>query len=133
MRTGQCLCGSVRFEIDGELQPFAYCHCTSCRRSSGSAFMANSPIEASQLHWIQGRDCIREYESSPGKLRAFCDRCGSPIYARRPADPKWLSMRLGLIDADPGHRASAHFNVSEKATWFPLSDGLPQYPGDSEP
>jgi hypothetical protein len=131
MRTGQCLCGSVRFRIDGDLQTFAYCHCTSCRRSSGSAFMANSEIRTSQLHWMQGRDFIREYESSPGKFRAFCSGCGSPIYARHPAQPEHLSMRLGLIEGDPGHRASAHFNVSEKAAWFTVSDGLPQYPGDS--
>jgi hypothetical protein len=130
--TGRCLCGDVRFAIRGELGRFAYCHCTSCRRASGSAFAANSPVRTAQVEWTSGRGAIREFESSPGKFRAFCGRCGSPIYARRVAAPEWLSIRLGLIDADPGHRARAHFNVGEKAAWFPITDPLPQHPGDTE-
>jgi len=132
MFTGRCLCGGVGFTIRGQLGPFAYCHCSSCRRASGSAFTANSPVAAAELTWTSGRDVIREYESSPGKFRAFCGRCGSPIYARHVAQPDWLSIRLGLIDADPGHRAQAHFNVESKAPWFPITDGLPQYLGDTE-
>jgi hypothetical protein len=132
MFRGRCLCGKVAYEIDGGFEPFAYCHCVSCRRSSGSAFMANSRVDISQVRWTKTRESIREYESSPGKLRAFCGDCGSPVYARRPAEPEWLSMRLGLIDADPGQRPQAHFNVQEKAPWFPITDDLPRYSGDSE-
>lgn len=132
MFTGRCLCGDVRFAIDGLLGPFAYCHCVSCRRASGSAFAANAPVVESDLKWTSGRESIREYESSPGKFRAFCSRCGSPLYARLVAQPGWLSVRLGLIDADPGHRARAHFNVAAKAPWFVVTDDLPQFPGDSE-
>jgi hypothetical protein len=132
MFTGRCLCGAVHFEIHGTLGRFAYCHCTSCRRASGSAFTANAPVLAAEVKWTSGRESIREYESSPGKFRAFCSRCGSPIYARLVAQPEWLSIRLGLIDADPGHRAQAHFNVASKAAWFTVSDDLPQYPGDTE-
>ncbi len=130
--TGRCLCGDVRFEVQGKLGAFAYCHCTSCRRASGTAFTANSPVRVAQLQWTSGRESVLEYESSPGKFRAFCRRCGSPIYARRVARPEWLSLRLGLIDADPGHRAQAHFNVAEKAAWFPITDALPQHPSDTE-
>jgi hypothetical protein len=131
MFTGRCLCGGVRFELDGELGPFAYCHCTSCRRASGTAFAANSPVLVAEEKWPSGRESIREYESSPGKFRAFCGRCGSPIYARLAAQPDWLYIRLGLIDADPGHRAYAHFNVASKAAWFTVADDLPQYSGDT--
>jgi hypothetical protein len=63
-------------------------------------------------------------ELSPQRVRLA-------IHARRPAKPEWLSMRLALIEGDPGHRAFAHFNVSENAAWFTVSDGLPHYPGDS--
>jgi len=132
MFSGRCLCGAVRFEIDGLLGPFAYCHCTSCRRASGSAFTANSPVATATVRWTRGRTSLREYESSPGKFRAFCDNCGSPVYARLVAQPDWLSMRLGLIDADPGHRAQAHFNVADKAAWFDIADTLPQHQGDDE-
>jgi len=129
--SGRCLCGKVRFEIDGEIGPFAYCHCTSCRRASGSAFAANAPVRERDLSWPAGRDSIGEYESSPGKLRAFCRGCGSPIYARHAAAPGFYSIRLGLIDADPLQRATAHFNVSEKAAWYAIRDELPQYADDT--
>lgn len=132
MFNGRCLCGTVCFEIQGGLGPFAYCHCTSCRRASGSAFAANAPVPVGDLKWTAGRESIREYESSPGKFRAFCRHCGAPVYARLVAQPYWVSIRLGLIDADPGHRARAHFNVASKAPWFTVTDDLPQYPGDTE-
>ncbi len=131
MTSGRCLCGGVRFEIEGPLGPFAYCHCTSCRRASGTAFAANTPVEAARVRWTSGRELLREYESSPGKFRSFCGGCGSPVHARLGAAPEWLSLRLGLIDADPGHRARAHFNVGEKAPWFDITDALPQHEGDT--
>ena len=52
---------------------------------------------------------------------------GTPVVAV----PEWLSIRLGLIDADPEHRARAHFNVGEKAPWFDITDALPQHAGDT--
>lgn len=131
MLSGRCLCGKVHFEIDGRLGETAFCHCTSCRRASGSAFAVNAPVRADRVTWRSGRESITEYESSPGKLRAFCRVCGSPIYARRPSEPAWLSIRLGLFDQDPQVRPRAHFNVGEKAPWFTPTDDLPQYPGDT--
>ena len=129
--SGECLCGRVRFEIRGEIGPFAYCHCTSCQRASGTAFAANAAVREVDLKWLSGRDDIVEYESSAGKFRAFCRGCGSPIYARLVAAPDWFSIRLGLIDDDLAHTATAHFNVSEKAAWFTVTDDLPQYEGDT--
>ncbi len=129
--SGRCLCGRVRFEIRGEIGAFAYCHCTSCRRASGTAFAANGPVREADLEWLSGRDEIGEYESSSGKFRAFCRGCGSPIYARQAGAPGWFSIRLGLIDDDLANRATAHFNVSEKAAWYSVTDDLPQYAGDT--
>ena len=128
---GRCLCGRIRFEIRGQVGPFAYCHCTSCRRASGTAFTANAPVREVDLKWLSGRDEIGEFESSPGKFRAFCRGCGSPIYARRVSAAGWLSMRLGLIDDELASSATAHFNVSEKARWFNVTDDLPQFDFDT--
>jgi hypothetical protein len=125
--TGRCLCGAVRFEITGKLGPVAYCHCETCRRANGTAFAANAPVRTRYLAWAGGREAISEYESSPGKLRAFCSRCGSPVYSRRVDEPDLYRIRLGTLDEDPGRRAFGHFWVSEKAPWFDVADGLPQY------
>ena len=80
MYRGSCLCGSIRFEIDGELGEFGYCHCESCRKASGTAHAANSGVLKTQFSLDDPKQLVREYESSPGKFRAFCTNCGSPLY-----------------------------------------------------
>ena len=124
---GSCLCGGVRLRIAGKLGAAAFCHCTQCRKASGSAFACNAPVRAKYLHFESGRELIREYESSPGKLRAFCSRCGSPVYSRRIDDPETFRIRLGLLDGDPGRRPVAHVFVASKAPWFELADELPRF------
>ena len=129
--TGRCLCAAVRFEIDGRLGPAIYCHCSQCRRASGSAFATNASVRARYLRFTSGRDVIREYESTPGKFRAFCSRCGSPVYSRLASDPESFRIRLGTLDGDPGRRPLWHFWVGSKAVWHAITDALPQYMGDA--
>jgi len=126
--SGRCLCGGVRFEIDGPIGPPVYCHCSVCRRANGSAFAANASIERSAFRMLDGAALIREFESSPNKQRAFCSRCGSPIYATMPDDPGVLRIRLGTLDQDPGERPRAHVWVGSKAPWHEIGDSLPQFP-----
>ena len=131
--SGRCLCGSVSFRITGRLEPVVYCYCSQCRRASGTAFAANAGVRRADIEFVSGLDAISEYESSPGKLRAFCSRCGSPIYSRVAADPAHLRIRLGALDDDPGRRALAHCWVSAKAPWFEITDQLPQFPEGPPP
>src|SRR5690242_14861226 len=109
--TAHCLCGGVRIEISGRLGPLVYCHCSQCRRASGTAFAANADVRAKYWTVVAGQELIREYESSPGKLRAFCGRCGSPIYSRQPSVPDVYRIRLGILNDDPERRSLAHFWV----------------------
>ncbi len=127
MITAHCLCEGVRFEISGKIGPVVYCHCSQCRRASGTAFAANADVRTHYLQWIAGRELICEYESSPGKVRAFCSRCGSPLYSRTSAQPETIRVRLGALDGDPGRRSVAHCWVSAKAPWFEISDALPRF------
>ena len=131
--TGSCLCGSVRFAITGRIGPVAYCHCSQCRKANGTAFAANATVRQTGIAFLSGRDRVTEYESSPGKYRAFCARCGSPIYSRTTADAEHLRVRLGTLDEDPGRRSLAHCWVSAKAPWFDITDGLPQFPAGPPP
>ena len=128
MLTGRCLCGGVRLEISGELAPLGYCHCKQCQRASGSAFAANSTVARSDLRFALGEELLREYESSPGRFRVFCSRCGSPVYKRVNEQPDTVRIRLGLLDGDPHLRARVHVFVSEKAPWYEITDSLPQLP-----
>ena len=127
MIEGKCLCGGVRLRVTGKLGPAVICHCSQCRKASGSAFACNASVRSRYLHFESGRELIREFESSPGKLRAFCSRCGSPVYSRVRSDPDAFRLRLGLLDGDPGRRPVAHVWVSARAPWFEITDGLPQF------
>jgi hypothetical protein len=126
MLTGGCLCGAIRFEIDGELGPITCCHCAQCRRATGTAFATNANVARTAHRLMSGADLLTEYESSPGKLRAFCSRCGSPMYSRMTSEPDSLRVRLGTFDGDPGGRPVLHVWTGSKAPWFEITDGLPQ-------
>jgi len=128
MLVGGCLCGGVRFRITGKIGPAAYCHCKQCQRASGSAFAANAPVRTTYFELTSGDALVSEYESSPGKHRAFCRRCGSPVYSRRDSEPDIRRIRLGTVDSDPERRPVAHFWVRSKAPWYSIEDSLPQYP-----
>ena len=126
--TGECLCGGVRIEIAGKVGPVVYCHCSQCRKASGTAFAANADVRRRYWRFVSGEDLVREYESSPGKLRVFCGRCGSPIYAYLRAAPEYLRLRLGSLDTPFTGQPKAHTWVSDKASWAPIADDLPQCP-----
>lgn len=128
MLEGGCLCGGVRFRVTGRLGPAAFCHCRECRKASGSAFAANAPVRTKYFTLLSGERLISEYESSPGKYRAFCTRCGSPVYSRRSDEPEIRRLRLGTLDADPERRPLVHVWVSERAPWYEIRDELPRYP-----
>ena len=113
---GSCLCGNVRYELNAELGEFGFCHCRSCRKASGAAHAANAPIDQSDFHLLGREDTLREYESSPGKFRAFCSRCGSPIFAYLAASRDVLRIRLGSLDTPFGKQPRAHTFVSDKAS-----------------
>lgn len=129
MYKGSCLCGQVQYEIDSELGEFIYCHCRSCRKASGSAHGANSPVPRSAFRLVHGANLIREFESSPGKFRAFCSNCGSPIYARKTNDPETVRVRLGSLDTPFVKTPKAHAFVGDKAAWAPITDDVPQFAG----
>jgi hypothetical protein len=125
--TARCLCETVRFEITGRLGPVVYCHCSECRRASGSAFATNADVRTRYVRWISGRDALTEYEHTPGRFRVFCSRCGSPLYSRVEGDDAVIRVRLGSLDGEPGRRSLAHCWVGSKAPWFEITDGLPRF------
>lgn len=74
---GSCLCGATAYALSSPYDRLEVCHCIQCRRANGSAFHMVVPVTEEQVEW-QRRDRISEYESSPGKVRAFCSGCGAP-------------------------------------------------------
>jgi hypothetical protein len=126
MHTGQCLCGGIRFEINGELAPIQICYCKQCQRAQGTALATNIPVALSAFRLIVGKELIRSYESTPGKHRCFCGVCGSPLYSKRESLPDVLRIRAGLLDGALTTRPITHFHTSSKPNWWQICDDLPQ-------
>ena len=127
MHKGSCLCGAVRYEVRGELGPILLCHCSRCRKTSGTAFAANSSVKTEDFHIVAGRDVLNEFESSPGVARVFCKECGSPIFSKRTAMPGIIRVRLGTLDTAIPSKPIAHIFVASKAEWDEIHDDLPQH------
>lgn len=126
--TGGCLCGGIRFSVNGELQPLQLCHCSQCRKAQGTAFASALPVKADAFTLDSGSELMRTFESSPGKERVFCGRCGSPIYSRRTSRPGMLRIRAGIIDQPLPVRPAFHQYVADKANWWSIDGDLPQFP-----
>jgi hypothetical protein len=131
MIRGSCLCGGVKFEIDRAVGPFELCHCSRCRKVTGSAFFAGLGALRSDVHLLQGRDLMKTYEapireSPPGFRSCFCGRCGSPLPDLN-STSSLLEIPAGLLDDDPQTRPDKHIFVDIKSTWFHITDDLPQF------
>jgi hypothetical protein len=127
--TGRCLCGAVRYRIHGAPLTMYHCHCQQCRRASGASFATNLLVRSESFVLEAGAELLAGFESSPGKRRHFCSRCGSPIFSAAAATPSLRSVRGGTLDGDPGLRAVGHFHVASKPAWFEIRDELPQHAG----
>ena len=129
MLTGSCLCGSVAYEVDGAAGPIVHCHCQTCRKAHGTAFSSVSPVPRDKFRWTKGEELLTSYESSPGKFRRFCSRCGSQIVAERVAQSTVL-LRLGCLDTAITDQPKAHIWRSDAATWFDPGIRYRNYPKD---
>lgn len=128
MNRGRCLCGNVQFSVAGDFGEIRYCHCAYCRRTTGSAFSANAKVSTKAWRIERGQALVTEYEHKPGMHRAFCAKCGSPLYARLAIDPEYVRVRLGTFESVAGADITGHVWVSSKAAWYKLEDTLPRHP-----
>ena len=125
--SGSCLCGAVRYASGPPTGPMGHCHCETCRKAHAAAFSTTLRVAREGFRWLAGEELLRHYESSPGKTRSFCGRCGSHLLAARAGQDE-LILRAGCIDGDPGVRPVAHIWTSEQAPWYEIDAGLPQLP-----
>jgi hypothetical protein len=131
--TGSCLCGGIKFTINGVIGPIQICHCMQCRKAQGTAIVTNVPVSMHEFTLNEGSDLLTSFESSPGKQRVFCKSCGSPIFSKRDSLPDVLRIRMGLINEPIDAPLLAHFYTGSKASWWPITDHLPQFEAGLEP
>jgi len=118
----------VRFEVTEPLVSASWCHCTRCRRRTGSSASPNARIAPGSLRIVSGEELVRCYQPPDGFAKCFCSECGSQLWSRSPDDPDVISIRLGAFDDDPGIRPMWRQFVAYAAPWDPIpDDGLPRH------
>ena len=105
---GGCLCGAIRFAVVGSLAPAAYCHCSDCRKCTGSAFNVSVPVSVDIFNLLSGKPkgFSKTADSGNELTRHFCPECGSPLYTSSPRHPDRVYVKAGSLD-DPNVVAPA--------------------------
>ena len=131
MIQGSCKCQAIAFAYDGsaaDIGVVTFCHCADCRKLQGSTGVIAAPVASARLTWTRGQSQITEFESSPGKKRAFCSACGTPLYSRRDDRPEVLRLRIGCIDSPLKVTPQAHIFSEDLPDWADLDAVYPRYP-----
>jgi len=123
---GSCLCGTVKFAVHGPFDAFHFCHCTRCRKSTGSAHAANIFTSADNIRWISGGDSIKRYNLPTAEFfaKCFCTECGStvPYVSRR---GPIIVIPAGTLESDPEVAPQDNIYWSDRASWYDAGKDAP--------
>jgi hypothetical protein len=123
--SGGCLCGAVQYQVQDAFRYAMNCHCSQCRRATGSAFKPFGGIERDKFTVTKGTTTL-SINGAPDGHDAFCKSCGSLLYSvvRNGA---YVHVTYGTLADAPTLCPTAHIYVGSKAPWFTITDGLPQH------
>ena len=125
---GSCLCNEVQYEITGSLGVFQYCHCSRCRKFTGSAYAANIIVAPNQFRWLEGEELLGRYEVPEARhfATSFCKNCGSslPWLAK---SGKSVVIPAGTLDGDPEIRPFQNIFYGSRADWYQEASELIKY------
>ena len=125
---GSCFCGEVEYEISGNLGIFQYCHCSRCRKFTGSGYAANILVHPEHFRWLKGAAGVGEFipEDTKYLTTAFCKNCGSSLPWKAKGG-KSVVIPAGTLDEHPSIEPSQSIFYDSKATWHRDSAELPKY------
>jgi hypothetical protein len=127
--SGSCLCGTVRFEVDGDFERFYLCHCEYCRKDTGSAHAANLFSSTAKLSWLSGADKVKTFNlPSTRHAKSFCSNCGSAL-PNVHMNGQFVLVPAGSIDGKLAIRPDAHIFVDSKAAWDNELETIPKISG----
>lgn len=123
--SGGCYCGGVRYRVADQFIYAANCHCSDCRRTTGSAFKPFAGIARNQLEIVSGNQNLMQFGNDDAN-NTHCKLCGSLLYSVV-RDGAFVHVAMGTLIDDPSIRPTHHIFVVSKAPWFTIADDLPQY------
>lgn len=114
---GSCLCKKVAFEVIGEFKVFYLCHCSRCRKETGSAHAANLFSNTAEFQWISGEEIVKTYRLPNTRFaKSFCVNCGSALPTVG-ENNKSILVPAGSLDSDVNLRPDGHIHMDSKANW----------------
>jgi hypothetical protein len=129
--TGGCLCGTVRFEVEGPTKWAAHCHCGLCRKAHGSAFVTWFGVSDEQFRFTSGKAEVGWYASTAEARRGFCRTCGSTIFFTSERWAGQIHLALAYMDDPIDREPTAHVFYDNRVPWIALGDDLTKLGGPS--
>jgi hypothetical protein len=117
--SGGCLCGQVQYQVTGPFERFHICHCSQCRRSTGSAHASNIFTSADRLQWISGESLVKRYTPDQPDVisKCFCSHCGSLVPYTSLQSGK-LIIPAGSLNSPPGIKPEDNIFWHDRASWY---------------
>jgi hypothetical protein len=126
---GSCLCGSVAFAVELPFEHFRHCHCSRCRKATGTAHATNAVVKADALQWLRGQELVTRYDLPTAKSFAtsFCRRCGSPL-PHLTRSGREAILPVGAFDDELTVKPERHMHWGSRAAWYVHGNELPYEP-----
>jgi len=126
---GSCLCGAVRYEVAGEPKRFYHCHCTRCRKATGTGHASNMFMQPAALKWLSGEEQIRSFKVPEAKrfTNSFCATCGGRV-PRQVKDSDIVVIPAGSLDDEAPMQPQARIFAESRAAWSCADDVVPVHP-----
>lgn len=122
---GECFCGAVTYEINGQLRDARSCHCSRCRKAFSAQASAVAFLEPDEFAWLSGEQLLTSYVGKHGYGIQFCKTCGSTL--TMVYNGNVMGITLGCVSGDPKVELGMHIYVGSKAAWETISKGVPQF------
>lgn len=128
---GSCLCGVVQYRATKPILSFYHCHCSRCRKASGSAHASNLLTMSDQFSWVAGKDLVVGFDLPTAQkfATAFCSRCGSPV-PHLTRSGREVIIPAGSLDSEPGANPQSHIYWKSRASWSCNAGDLPRFDED---
>jgi hypothetical protein len=132
---GGCLCGAVRFSLDGDSRMNLACHCSDCTRYNGGAPAYEAVFERTAFALTKGapRAYAGKGDSGRGIVRHFCADCGTPLYVHLEKLPRHIVMAAGAIYDFESFIVKAHIFSASAQPWHLFVPDADKFPGDFPP